>query len=124
MILEVGLLTEISPELQEQLRELQSGQQQLQAIVSQRMQADLMVKETERTLKVLEKLPADEKIYKAVGRILISSDKKSVESELSESKETLGVRMKSIERQEAKLKEKLSDMQKTLEAELKPHTGG
>jgi len=117
-------LTEISPELQEQLRELQSGQQQLQAIVSQRMQADLMVKETERTLKVLEKLPADEKIYKAVGRILISSDKKSVESELSESKETLGVRMKSIERQEAKLKEKLSDMQKTLEAELKPHTGG
>ncbi len=124
MILEVGLLTEISPELQEQLRELQSRQQQLQAIVSQRMQADLMVKETERTLKVLEKLPESEKIYKAVGRILISSDKKSVESELSESKETLGVRMKTIERQETKLKEKLSDMQKTLESELRPHTGG
>ncbi len=117
-------MTEISPELQEQLRELQSRQQQLQAIVSQRMQADLMVKETERTLKVLEKLPESEKIYKAVGRILISSDKKSVESELSESKETLGVRMKTIERQETKLKEKLSDMQKTLESELRPHTGG
>lgn len=117
-------MAEISPGLQEQLAEFQSSQQQLQMLVSQRMQTDMLLKETERTLDALGKLPESEKVYKAVGRILILSDKSKVASDLSESKETLGIRVKSLERQEAKLKEKLSGMQKVLETELKPHEGG
>lgn len=117
-------MTEISPELQEQLKDFQSSQQKLQALMSQKMQTDMLIKETGRTLTALEKLPESEKVYKAVGRVLISSDKKSIESELSESKETLDLRIKSLERQEEMLKQKVSDMQKILESELKPHTGG
>ena len=117
-------MAEISPGLQEQLAEFQSSQQQLQVLMSQKAQTDMLLKETERTLDALGKLSEGEKVYKAVGRILILSEKSKVSSELSESKETLGVRLKTYERQEAKLKEKLSGMQKVLESELKPHEGG
>ncbi len=117
-------MAEISPEVQEQLKQFQIMQQQMQIVVSQKMQLDAMGKETSRALDELKKLEEGAEVYKAVGRILIKSKKAELEKELSESKETNDVRIKSLEKQEGKLKERLTQMQSALEAELKPHTGG
>lgn len=117
-------MADISPEIQEQLKQFQIMQQQMQIVVSQKMQLDAMGKETSRALEELKKQEESAEVYKAVGRILIKSKKTDLEKELSESKETNDVRIKSLEKQEGKLKERLTQMQSALESELRPHTGG
>jgi len=117
-------MADISPEIQEQLKQFQMMQQQMQIVMGQKMQLDALGKETIHALDELKKQEENAEVYKAVGRILIRSNKADLEKELAEAKETNDVRIKSMEKQEIRLKEKLTQMQSALESELKPHTGG
>ena len=106
-------MNSISPQLQNQIAQFQQLQQQLQAVSSQKLQMDAQIKDIERTISELDKATGD--VYKNVGSLMIKVDNKdSVKAELEEGKETMEVRVKSMERQEVALREKYESMQESL----------
>jgi len=112
-------MNEMSPKLQNQIAQLQQLQQQLQAILSQKFQIEAQLRETERTMEELEKTPDDHTIYKNVGSLLIKvKDKETIKGELQEEKETLEVRVKTLDRQEKQLRERYQGLQEQLSKAL------
>ncbi len=105
----------IPAKLQNDLRQFQRLQQDLSAVAQQRLQMDLKLRETTRTLEDLKTLPEDATLYRPIGGLLVKAkDRAEVEGILTEEKETLEVRVKALERQENHLKERYTEMQKEL----------
>ena len=109
---------ELTPETQQILIELQTFQQQVQTVLIQKESLNLQNIEIEKALEELKKI-TNEDVYKAVGPILIKSNKKDLETELVEKKETISLRLKSLQKQEDRLKEKLKESQQKFEEILK-----
>ncbi|MDP6459728.1 MAG: prefoldin subunit beta [Candidatus Hydrothermarchaeota archaeon] len=112
-------MEQIPPKLQNQIMQFQQVQQQAQAISTQRMQLDLHLKEVERSLAEVEKLDDNAEIYKNVGAILMRSRTPSIKGELQENKETMELRIKTLQRQEKKIQQRLKEMQGKIQEELK-----
>ncbi len=105
--------------LQNDLRQFQRLQQDLSTVAQQRLQMDLKLRETSRTLEEVQKLPEEATVYRPIGGLLVKAKgRKEVEDLLSEEKETLEIRVKSIERQENHLKDRYNEMQKQLSEAL------
>lgn len=98
---------------EEVMIQYQQTQQQLQTIMMQKEQYRMQLTEVEKALEDLKKTKSEE-IFKVSGTILIKSDKKTVMSDLEEQKETFDVRMKTYDKQENMLRDKLMDVQKKL----------
>ena len=106
---------ELSPKMQNDLMEAQQLQQQLQSITTQKYQLETQLKEMEITIEEVEKAGPDGVIYKNVGNLSFRvKDTEALKKELLERKETLEVRIKSLERQEKGIKEKYSAIQQRL----------
>lgn len=102
----------LTPYLQEKLKQAQTLQQQLESVVTQRYQLDLKVKEIAKTLEELGKAGNDTIVFKSVGSILISvKDVENLKKELEDEKETLEVRLKTLEKQQKMLEDKYKDIQ-------------
>ncbi|MBI4015918.1 MAG: prefoldin subunit beta [Candidatus Aenigmarchaeota archaeon] len=108
----------LPPAAQQLFMQLQTFQQQYQAIVLQKETMGMQKIETEKALEELAKVGDKEEVYKAVGPILVKSTKSVLVSELKEKKETGDLRAKSLETQEKKLKEKLEEIQGKLQSLL------
>ncbi len=91
----------------------QQLQQQLQTIMMQKEQYRIQLAEFEKAADDLKNTKSDE-IFKVSGTILIKSSKKAVQKDLEEQKETLDVRMKTFDKQENLLRDKLMEVQKKL----------
>ncbi|VUT28071.1 MAG: Prefoldin subunit beta [Candidatus Syntrophoarchaeum sp. GoM_oil] len=102
---------EISPQLQNQIAQLQQLQQQAQALTMQKSQIEMMLKEMDGALEELVKAGDDDVIYRNVGEILIKSDKASVQADLTEKKETFDLRLKTIERQDERVQKRFQQLQ-------------
>ena len=109
----------LTPEAQQMLIRHQTFQQQLQTIMLQKESISGQSVELEMALTELKKADAKEEVYKAVGSILIKSTKSELEKELREKKETIEVRLKTLDAHENKLREKMKQNQEKLEAILK-----
>jgi len=109
----------LTPEAQQMLIQHQTFQQQLQTIMLQKESISGQSVELEMALTELKKADAKEEVYKAVGSILIKSTKSELEKELREKKETIEVRLKTLDAHENKLREKMKQNQEKLEAILK-----
>lgn len=112
----------ITPETQQILMELQTFQQQMQTVMMQRESLSIQNIELDKALEELKKATTDE-VYKAVGPILIKSTRKELESELTEKKEASELRLKSLQKQEERIREKLKDVQGRFEDFLKSSQG-
>ncbi len=78
------------------------------------------MKETERALEELDKAKSSDAVYKSIGSILVKAEsKEAVVNELKEEKESREVRVKTLDRQIERVKEKLNNLQKDLSEELK-----
>ncbi|MFH1424173.1 MAG: prefoldin subunit beta [archaeon] len=110
---------QISPEIQQKIMEFQEAQQQARMVMTQKYQIEIQLREVQNALGELEKLEKAE-VHKAVGQILIKTDKASMTKELKDKEETLGVRLKTIEKQEDKLKEKMQGLQDRLQGVIGP----
>ncbi|HEV8359466.1 MAG TPA: prefoldin subunit beta [Candidatus Thermoplasmatota archaeon] len=118
------MAAELPPQLRNQLQLLQQLQQQAQVVISQRAQLEVQVKEHERTLEELAKVSGDAPIYRSAGSLLIrAKDKAGIEAELKEAKETAEVRLASMKRQEEKLRERLTSLQREIQAALASQQG-
>jgi|SRR3989344_2562109 len=104
-------MVENNREVEEKIAELQMIEQNLQQLLSQKQNIQVQQIETENALEELKKQTTKE-VYKIVGQILINSDKKEVEKDLSSKKEMFLLKIKNIEKQEEKLREKAKEIQK------------
>ena len=111
-------ITQLPPDIQERLARLQQLQNTLQQLVLQKQRLDLEMSETERALKTLETTPSDRKMYKSEGAILVEKKKDELVKELIERKEFLEMRSKVLTKQENKTRERLTNLQQTLQMEL------
>ncbi|MEW6592145.1 MAG: prefoldin subunit beta [Candidatus Hadarchaeota archaeon] len=112
-------MEKLSPQMRHQLAQFQQVQQQAQALLSQRQQLEVLLHETERAIEELGKLQDDATVYKSVGTILVKSSKKDVEKNLTEEKETIDLRVKTIQRQEERAMQRLQEMREKLDQSLK-----
>jgi prefoldin beta subunit len=112
-------MNEISPKLQNQIAQFQQVQQQLQSVLSQKFRMEAQLRETQMTIDELNKAAEDVAIYRNVGSLLIkASDKTSVLKDVEDDKETLEIRVKTLDRQEKALRDKYNTMQDQLSKAL------
>jgi prefoldin beta subunit len=113
-------MADIPPKLQNQIAQYQQIQQQLQMVMAQRNQYSLQLEEVERALDELGKSKPETPIYRNVGSLLIKVEKMDdLKKELDEMKDTLGIKVKSMERQENQLKERFNALRTELQTALK-----
>ncbi len=89
-------------------------------ITQQRQQVELQLKETEEAIKEIEGVSEKTPIYKSIGALLIKTKgKEDMAKELAVAKESLEVRKTTLEKQESRSREKLTEMQSKVESALK-----
>ena len=99
---------------------MQQLRSQLQMIVQQRQQVEARLKELEHAIEEVEKLEGKGEIYRSIGSLLIKVENKDkLLEELKEDKETYELRKSTLERQEERIKERLSELQSRLEDAIK-----
>ncbi len=112
-------MKEIPPQLQNQINQFRQLQQQLQVITAQRVQMETRLKEVEVTLEELSKAEDKTPIYRSIGSLLIrAKEKDDVKKELEDQKETLAIRVKTLEKQEKSLAERYERMQQQISEAL------
>ena len=114
---------EMSKEMQEKILEFQQVQEQARIVVSQKLRIDIELKSAKKALKELEKMGKG-KVHKAVGNVLIETDKDSTMKELKDTMDTLELNLKTLEKQETTLKNKLKSLQDRLQGVLTGGKGG
>lgn len=107
----------INKETQEKIQVLQALEQNLQAILLQKQAFQAELNEAESALSEIGKTKDD--IYKITGQIMLKADKPNIEKELGERKDILSIRLKSIDKQENLLKEKLEKLKEEVTNEIK-----
>ncbi|MBI0583598.1 MAG: prefoldin subunit beta [Methanomassiliicoccus sp.] len=118
-------MDELSPKVQNQIAQFQQLQQQLQSVLNQKFQMDAQVKEMQRTTEELNRSPEDVVIYKSVGSLLIKAEgKEAVLKEIEDDKETMEIRVKSLERQEKSLKDRYQTLQEQINKALSSGAAG
>jgi prefoldin beta subunit len=109
----------LPPQLRHQLSQFQQTQQQAQALMAQKQQLELALRETERALEELGKLKEGATVYRSVGGILAQAERPEVEKQLKDRKETLDLRIKTVERQEGRMVKRMNEMREKLQEALK-----
>lgn len=111
-------MTEISEQTKNLMVQFQTYQQQLQSILIQKESLNLQNLEIERALEELDKTKQTD-AYKITGQIMIKKPVAEIKGELNETKEGINVRIKSLEKTELKLNEKLKELQAELKKTIK-----
>ena len=108
--------------LEDLLNELQIQNQQLQTVMIQKQSLMIQSRETEKALEELEK--GCEEIYKTIGPILVRTNREDIKKDLEESKEETGIKLKSLEKQEAILKKRIKEIQEKFQELTQAGKGG
>ena len=115
-------LSGLPPQVQERLIKLQRLQQTTQSILAQKQQVDLESSETEQALAELQKMTDEAIIYKAMGTILVKTERTKMITELTERKDLLNTRTTVLAKQEERLRSQMKDLQTQLQQDLNPLT--
>ncbi len=98
------------------MMQFQQLQQQLQSLANQKFQLSVDENETDKTVEELKKVDDKTTVYKSIGAVLLTvKDHKALLEDLEDRKESLGVRIKALERQEKALKERYERLHKELQ---------
>lgn len=107
----------IDKETQNRIQELQFSEQGMQNLLLQKQAFQMEMNETDAALDELNK--SKDEVYKIVGQVMLKSEKEDMKKELADKKKILELRLKAIEKQETIVKEKIEDLHKGIEEELK-----
>jgi prefoldin beta subunit len=116
-------ISKLPPNVQERLLRLQQLQQTLQSILAQKQQVDMEKTEVDQTIAELAKTADDAVIYKAIGSLLVKSEKTKVNEELNERKSLLDTRATVMARQEERIRSQVKEAQTKLQEDLSPVSG-
>ncbi len=100
-------------ETEQILNQAQIYQQQIQTVIAQKSALNLEIREIKNALEEIGKTRG-ESVFKISGPIMIKVDTKEIEKELKEKEDMLSLRLKTIEKQERKLKEKIEELRSKL----------
>ena len=107
---------EVSKETEQKIGQLQMFEQSLQSFLGQKQQFQVQLVEIESALSELDNT---DKAYKIVGNIMVESDKNELKSDLQSKREMLELRIKTMEKQEAQVREKASKLQSEILKKIK-----
>jgi|SRR3989344_2252087 len=93
---------------EEDIQQLQLMEQNMQHLLQQKQQFQAQLAEVE---SASNELVNAKKAYKIIGNLMVEGDSSSLNSDLSQKKEILAVRIKNIEKREEQLKEKVKSLQ-------------
>jgi len=116
-------MSELPPQVQNLIAQLQQVQQQLQLVITQRAQIEAMLEETKQALEELQKVDENTPIYKTVGSILVKESKDKIVKELTEKAESYDIRIKTLGRQEERLRERFAELQKKIQTLIGQQAG-
>jgi len=116
-------LSKLPPQVQQRLMRLQQLQQSLQGVMAQKQQLEMQLNEVEQAKAELETLEETAVVYKSIGALLVKSEKNTVETELSERKELLKMRVDVIAKQDERIKTQVKELQEQLQQDLSPVSG-
>ncbi|ABL88007.1 prefoldin, beta subunit [Pyrobaculum islandicum DSM 4184] len=111
-------MAQIPPSLQDLVNRFNQVQAQLQNVLLRKQQYEAELREIEKALTEIEKLPQDAKIYKSVGNFLIPQNRDAALQELRERKELLELHTKTLARQESLLREQIEKLREEINKEL------
>jgi len=106
---------DMSKETEKKITELQLLEQNLQNSLMQKQRFQSELSETENALKEID---SSEEAYKIVGNIMISKKKEDLKNDLDSRKKVLDLRIKTLETEEEKIKEKANNLQKEVIGEM------
>jgi prefoldin beta subunit len=113
-------ISKLPPQVQERLLRLQQLQQTLQSVLVQKQQVEIELTEIEQALSELEKMSDDAVIYKAIGSLLVKSEKAKTVADLNERKDLFNTRAAVLGKQEERLRSQIKDLQTKLQQDLSP----
>lgn len=103
-------------ETEQKINQLGLFEQSLQNLLMQKQQFQLQLAEIDSALKELE---TAEESYKIVGNIMVLTKKEDLKKDLKEKKEIIELRIKNMEKQETRIKEKASKLQEEILEKIK-----
>ncbi len=109
-------MAELSKETEQEIAQLQLYEQSLQNILMQKQQFQSQSLEIDSALKELE---ATKEAYKIVGNIMVASKKEDLKKDLESKKETIALRIKTMEKQENQIREKAKKLQEEVSKKIK-----
>lgn len=95
---------------------MQLLEQNMQNFMQQKQQFQSQLIEINSAIEELEK---SEEAYKIIGNVMVLSKKEDLKKDLGSKKEMVELRIKTIEKQEAELKEKAKKLQGEVLSEMK-----
>lgn len=95
---------------QESMHEMHMIEQGLQNTLMQKQAFQMELNEAKAALKELEK--SGDEVFKIIGQLLIKSDRNKVKEELQNKEKIIDLRLKSLEKQEKNLMDRLSEIRK------------
>lgn len=108
-------MKQMQKETEKKIAQLQLIEQNLQNTLMQRQRFQSELLEIENALKEID---GAEEVYKIVGNIMLSKKKEDLKKELNSKKEIINIRVKNLEREESKVKEKANALQKEVIGEI------
>ncbi len=109
-------MAEIPEDTQGKIRQLQMMEQAMQQLLVQKQAFQMQLMEAESALK---ELSGSGEAYKIIGNIMVLTKKEELEKELNEKKETVELRIGSLEKQETKTRERAASLQKEIVSTMK-----
>ena len=108
-------MKQMQKDTERKIAQLQLIEQNLQnaLLQKQRFQSELF--EIENALKEID---SAEEVYKIVGNIMLSKKKEDLKKELVSKKVVIDIRIKNLEREESKIREKANTLQKEVIGEI------
>ncbi len=106
---------ELSEESRQDIMEFQNLQQQLQMVLMQKQQIQLRLADLQRVGEEMGKSAPEAKFFRSIGSVLVPKDKKELEVDVGQEKESLEARATLLGKQEGKLSERLMALQQKLQ---------
>ena len=102
-------MTELNKETREDIAQLQAMEQRLQSLMMQKQSFQGQLLELENAIGETKDLKGD--AFKIIGPIMITAKIDDIKKDLKEKKEMFDLRLKSIDKQEKKIKDEASKLQ-------------
>jgi len=99
----------MAKDTEEKIRQLQLAEQSMQALLAQKQTLQMQGMEIDSALKELETAT---EAYKIIGNIMVFSKKPELVKDLNSKKETIELRIKTLDSQESQTREKAAAIQK------------
>ena len=118
MIILASLPQELPENVKADIKRYQDITEKLRLVLLNKQQVQIQLTEVNNALSELNKTSNDTVVFKIVGNLMINKNKNELLDELNERKETLEIRLKSLEKQEKLLKDQLKDLESKIYKKL------